>query len=277
MIPKEFKETLEIAKEYNSYLKEIELSVELLTNSNNGNEPQFSQDMLETIQKEFEESPEYRFEQKIKDRFRKEYKALNKSKTYFLGCELENYKKNYKSRLNSFQKDYKDSKEQDFVRDELEKLIHFSLPNYLDSKLLKSIGYSIERTKEYLYSILESQGFSISLHKNEDGTETLSITTTQKDLSIKKIDNSNLKWKAKPTHLVELGMALIESGSINVGKGTDELSEKKFYDLLADFFNVEILYHEKLKGDIRKRVKDETVFIPMLDNALKDSIIKRLE
>jgi hypothetical protein len=77
--------------------------------------------------------------------------------------------------------------------------------------------------------------------------------------------------------LVELGMALIESGSINVGKGTDELSEKKFYDLLADFFNVEILYHEKLKGDIRKRVKDETVFIPMLDNALKDSIIKRLE
>ena len=277
MIPKEFKETLDISTEYSTYLNEIEQSVALLTSSDNGNEPPFTQGMAETMQQEFEKSPEYIFEQNISKAFNKEYKALNKSKTYFLGCELENYKKNYKSRLNSFQKDYKDSKEQDFVRDELEKLIHFSLPDYLDSKLLKSIGYSIERTKEYLYSILESKGFSISLVKSEDDTETLSIKTKQKDLSIKKIDNSNLKWRTKPTHLVELGMALIESGSINVGKGVDDLSEKKFYDLLAEFFNVEKLYHEKLKGDIRRRIKDETVFIPMLDIALKDSIIKRLE
>jgi hypothetical protein len=74
---------------------------------------------------------------------------------------------------------------------------------------------------------------------------------------------------------VELGMALIASNSVNVGKS--KLSENKFYELLANFFNIEKLYHEKLKSDIRSRTKDSTVFLPILDDRLKKDLYNRLK
>ncbi|MBB1151504.1 RteC domain-containing protein, partial [Myroides sp. NP-2] len=107
--------------------------------------------------------------------------------------------------------------------------------------------------------------------------ETLSIKTNQKDLSISKQNISTLKWKANVTDLVELGMALIESKSINVGKGKDNLSENQFYKLLADFFKIDKLYHEKLKQDIKRRVRDETVFLPKLNDTLQKAILEQLK
>ncbi|WP_431156742.1 RteC domain-containing protein [Winogradskyella poriferorum] len=277
MIPKEFRETLKVEREYKSYLEDIERSIEIITNPKGDNLPPETNHSLEELEKEAKASPEYQYEASICNKFKIEYEALNKSNTYFLGCEFDTYEKTYQSRLKTFQIEYKDSKEHDFIHDELNKLIHFKLPNYLDIKLIKSIGYSVDRAKEYLIGILEDNDFTVTFSKEDNGTEKLSIKNNLRDLSISKIDNSKLKWNAKPTHLVELAMALIESKSVNIGKGVGEISEKKFYDYLANLFNIDKLYHEKYKADIRNRVKDETVFIPMLDSSLRKSILDRLK
>lgn len=272
MIPIEFTETSRLQEELNRLESKFEQDTLRVEN------PELAE-RLEAYQHsstKYELEPEEQYKSQINDSFKTEYKQLEEAQIYFLGCSSSLYANHYTSRLEAFKNSYPDAQEHNFIHDELQILINFELPNYLDDNLIKSIGYSIERNKEFLIKRLEELGFTVSFSIDKDGLETLSIKTNQKDLSIHKHNTSTLKWTANVTDLVELGMALIESNSVNVGKGKDNLSENQFYKLLADFFNLDTLYHEKLKQDIKKRVKDETVFLPMLDNILRKAISKRL-
>jgi hypothetical protein len=272
MIPKEFKNTNKLLKEFNALEEEIELNVLKLT------DPELA-DQIEAAENykniDVDQEPEEQYKQQINENFNKEYIKFNKAKKYFLGCSKDNYITNYEGRLEAFNSIYTDSNEQNFIYEELKAIIFFSLPFYIAGELVKSINYSLERTKEFLIKKLEDLNFNVHFSINENGLETLSIKSMQKDISIEKIGNSNLKWEGDITQLVELGMALIASNSINVGKS--KLSENKFYELLANFFNIEKLYHEKLKSDIRRRTKDTTVFLPFLDETLKKDLYNRLK
>ena len=271
MISKEFKETNKLLEELNKFEEIVELNILKLT------DPELA-DRLEASDHSKDNSlsqPEEQLKQQIDKNFNKEYIKFNKAKKYFLGCSKDNYTANYKSRLKAFNSIYTDSNEHNFIYEELKAITFFSLPFYIAEELVKSINYSLERTKEFLIKKLEDLNFNVHFSINENGLETLSIKSVQKDISIEKIGNSNLKWEGSTTHLVELGMALIASGSVSAG--TSKLSENKFYELLANFFNVGKLPHEKYKGDIRRRVKDATVFIPLLDEALKKDINNRLK
>ncbi len=268
MIPKEFKNTYKLQQELNQLLEQEEIAILKTENPELANQLEANESIKET----YLSQPERQFKKQIKDSFSKEYKEQNNIKEYFLGCSHAIYTDTYDSRLKAFKSNYTDAKEHNFIYDELERLTHFEPPSYIDSKLLKSISYSIESNKDFLIGKLENLGFTVTFSKNDDGLETLIMKTNHKDLSIQKTVNSTLKWEAEITHLVELGMALISSKSVNIGKGNSKLSENKFYELLGGFFNIEKLYHEKLKRDIRNRVKDDTVFIPLLDEALKKDI-----
>lgn len=273
MIPKEFKNTYKLQQELNQLLEQEEIAILKIENPELANQLE-SHDSLKEV---YLSQPEQQFKKQIKDSFSKEYKEQNNIKEYFLGCSNAIYKETYDSRLKAFKSNFTDAREHNFIYDEIERLTHFELPSYIDSKLLKSIRYSIESNKDFLIDKLEGLGFTVTFSKNDDGLETLIMKTNHKDLSIQKTVNSKLRWEGDITHLVELGMALIASESVNVGKGNSKLSEKKFYELLGSFFNIKILNHEKLKRDIRSRVKDDTVFIPLIDEALKKDIQNRLK
>lgn len=273
MIPKEFKNTYKLQQELNQLLEQEEITILKTENPELANQLEANESLKET----YLSQPEQQFKKQIKDSFRKEYKEQNNIKEYFLGCSNAIYTETYDSRLKAFKSNFTDAREHNFIYDELERLTHFELPSYIDSKLLKSIRYSIESNKDFLIDKLEGLGFTVTFSKDDNGLETLIMKTNHKDLSIQKAHKSTLKWEADITHLVELGMALIASESVNVGKGKNKLSENNFYELLSNLFNVEKLYHEKLKRDIRNRVKDDTVFIPLIDEALKKDIQNRLK
>ncbi|WP_158961765.1 RteC domain-containing protein [Myroides fluvii] len=273
MIPIEFTETARLQEELIRLESKFEQDALRVEN------PEFAE-RLEAYQHsstKYELEPEEQYKRQINDSFKTEYKQLEEAQIYFLGCSNSLYTNHYESRLEAFKNSYPDAQEHNFIHDELQILINFELPNYLDVNLIKSIGYSIERNKEFLIKRLEELEFTVSFSIDKDGLETLSIKTNQKDLSISKQNISTLKWKANVTDLVELGMALIESKSINVGKGKDNLSENQFYKLLADFFKIDKLYHEKLKQDIKRRVRDETVFLPKLNDTLQKAILEQLK
>lgn len=271
MIPIQFKETTRLQEELNRLESKYEQDVLIFENP----------ELVERLEayshslKKYELEPEEKYKRQINESFKTEYKQLEEAQKYFLGCSNSLYTHHYESRLEAFKNSYIDGQEHNFIQDELQILINFELPSYLDDNLKKSIDYSIERNKEFLIKRLEELGFTVNFSIGKDGLETLSIKTNQKDLSIHKHNTPELKWKANVTDLVELGMALIENNSINVGKGKDNLSESQFYKLLADFFNLDTLYHEKLKQDIRNRVKDETVFLPKLNENLRKAILER--
>ncbi|WP_456441880.1 RteC domain-containing protein [Psychroserpens sp.] len=268
MIPKEFKNTYQLQQELNQLLEQEEIAILKTESPDLANQLEVNINLMEV----YESQPDQQYKKQISKSFNKEYEEQNNATEYFLGCSFTIYSDTYESRLKAFKSDYKDAKEHNFIYDELETLTHFDLPSYIDKKLVKSINYSLESAKDFLINKLEHLGFKVTFSKNDNGLETLIMKTEHKDLSIQKMDNSNLKWEGDKTHLVELGMALIASNSINVGKGINKLSESEFYGLLANFFNIEKLYHEKYKRDIRNRVKDDTVFIPLLDEALKKDI-----
>lgn len=256
MIPTNFEETLEKEKDYNFSI------------GHNDESEKHNQ----YLKKEYEESTEFQNLELVRESFIKEYNNYIELKTYFIGCPLNVYTTTYKDRLNNFLEQYTDSKEHNFINDELLELLHYKTPYFVQLPLSKSITYSIEQTKDFLIQQLEKLDFDISLSKDSSNNTTLEIGNYKKDLSIEIAKPTALKWQANKTDLVELGMALIETKSINIGTTRNELSEKEFYELLASFFNVDKLNHEQTKQKIKTRKKEETTFLPKLNNTLIESI-----
>ena len=261
MIPTEFKETIKIQEELQDLQEQEELRV---FQSENPHLAHYSDKEFNKIQKEiFEESEEYKLKKKIKISYEIEYNELNKSETYFLGCNSKVYISNYEQRLNNFKKEYSDAKEHDFIFDELEMLIHFKPPKFLNTKILKSIKYSIDRIKEFLIEKL-GKNFTITFSKDKKGLETLSIKSNLKELSIQKMDNSKIKWNKERsnTDLVELGKALYETGYI------ENINQKEFLELFFNFFNREVKNPDTTLTKIINRKKDKLILIPILEDKM---------
>lgn len=257
MIPKEFKNTIEQKKEYDDYMTQFEYD-EI--------PEEFAHlPPLEVQEKEYEASDEYKLKEQIKQSFSDEYAKLTEINSYFLGCVFKSYESTYKSRLVAFQKKYIDAKEHNFIYDELNAIIFFELPNYIDDGLNKSISYSLERTKEYLINRLEELSFNVVFTVNDNGLETLSIKNNQKDLSIKKMDKPKLEWKGTETDLIELGKALIVAKYIN-----SDITQKDFLKSLMDFFNFNVPNPKKLLQNIRNRKENQTILINRLEQKLRD-------
>ena len=261
MIPKEFEKTNKLLRELNKFEEMIELSILELT------DPELA-DQLEASdhsKDNFLSEPEERLKQQINESFLKEHTELNKSKTYFLGCSKDNYTANYNSRLEAFKSSYIDAEKHNFIVDELEALIYFKTPYFIDNELLKSINYSIERTKEYLINKLEEEEeFEVAFSVDKNGLQILSIKSKQKDLSIKKMDNSKINWSknSNDTDLVELGKAIFETGYV------ENISQKKFLELFFNFFNQDIKNPSSTLTKIRNRVNDKLKLIPLLEQKM---------
>ncbi|MCK0179694.1 RteC domain-containing protein [Flavobacteriaceae bacterium S0862] len=258
MIPKELKKTYQLQEELNGLKAKNEFNI--LRQENHLLADQLK--AVEHLKDIYDDQPEEQYKKQINESCIIEYKQLNNAKSYFLGCSLETYSSTYKNRLKAFKLAYIDAAEHNFIYDELNSLIHFNLPYYIDKKLVKSINYSIERTKEFLINKLEDQGFEVTYSINKAGIETLSIKTNQKDLSIKKIDNSILKWNRSNTDIMELAKALYDSNCV------ENISQTQFFELFLNFFNIHIKDPYPTLTKIRSRVKDKLTLIPQLETAM---------
>ena len=256
MIPKEFINTIEQQKKYDNYMAQFEY--EEIPEEFAHLPPS------EVQQKEYEASPEYKLKKLTKESFTKEYYKLTEAVSYFLGCPYNIYKTTYKTRLQAFKDIYADAEEHNFIHEELRVITFCNLPIYIDTKLLKSINYSLERTKDFLITKLNELKFKVNFSINENGTETLSIQNAQKDLTIKKIDNSKLKWEDTDIDLIELGKAIYEAKCIN-----HNISQREFFKLLMEFFNFQVPNPTKALQNIRKRKIDQAKLIPRLEQKLK--------
>jgi hypothetical protein len=257
MIPKEFINTIEQQKEYNNYMAQFEYE-EI--------PEEFAHLPPSEVQrKEYEASPEYKLEKLIKESFTKEYNKLTEARSYFLGCTYDIYTTTYKTRLQAFKDLYMDAEEHNFIHEELQAITFCNLPKYIDTKLLKSINYSLERTKDFLITKLNELKFKVDFSVNEKGTEILSIKNNQSDLTIRKIDNSMLKWEGTETDLIELGKAIYEAKYIN-----HNIKQKEFFNLLMSFFNKNVPNPTKALQNIRNRKIDETKLIHRLEQKLRD-------
>ncbi len=167
MIPKEFKSTSKLHKELISLEEEEEKAIFKVENSEIAH--YIDDEYLEYQKEIYESDTQERYKKQIADSFTKEYKKLNKSNKYFLGCSLMNYNHNYDNRLSEYREKYTDAIEHNFIYEELQNINKFNLPYYIDNDVKKSIYFSIERIKEVLKKKLSDNGYEISTSYNDAG------------------------------------------------------------------------------------------------------------
>ena len=263
MIPKEFQNTLRLHKELKGIEDEEAKAIYKLENPTTAH---FVDDeYIKSIKEAHEENEQEKYKKQITSSFKNEYLKANETNTYFLGCSFTNYEQNFDNRSLDFKTKFTDAKDHNFIYEELKAIIFFELPKYIDDELIKSINYSLERTKEFLIKKIEDLGFNVEFSINENGLETLSIKNSEKDLTIKKLDNSKLEWEGTETDLIELGKAIYEAKCIN-----HNISQKEFFNLLMEFFNFNVPNPAKALQNIRKRKIDQTKLINRLEQKLTD-------
>lgn len=226
----------------------------------------------------------------INDNFYSEYSSYF-NKKYFLGCSFDVYKKTYKDRLTIFKESFFNADEIDFIKDELDAgifkyfLKNFKYP-YTDPKTREDqdstqeqISVSLKKRFEYLQQRAKENGFYLEygefnhtskkeLYDLEPIRESLD---QKKDGLINDINNlKTLQWQGSELQLTELIKALRESNQLN-----PELSQKEIFERFRWFMQVGN-YNEadKLK-EIRKRIKDKTPFLNILEIALNNWIHKK--
>jgi hypothetical protein len=178
MIPKEFKKTTINEKEYNNFMTQFEY--EEIQEELKHLPP------LEEQRKEYEESPEYKLQEKIIKSFNIEYKKLTEASTYFLGCTYHSYTTNYDNRLKAFKDLYIDAEEHNFIIDELNLIKSYNFSFFIEDNLKKNIKYSMEKTNHFLMEKLKKLGYNIENTTSKEGKiNSIAI----KGSSVIKLDN----------------------------------------------------------------------------------------
>lgn len=192
MIPNQFVKTIEIIREFNEVLlskfgtdltPEEEATIEYILN------PKTSNFWHANIEKTFE----------------KEYCKLNETNKYFIGCKFEVYNNNYKDRLSSFLNEDSDSREQDFIENELKLITSFTPSDYAQEQLQETIKTSLKRQVYFLEDKLFQIGFTAIYDPKSSiflKTEVTKHTLNAMNLN----DEESLKITEKIVYLSELGV-----------------------------------------------------------------------
>lgn len=226
---------------------------------------------------------ENRFQLELTEVFDKEY-LLYYNKYYFFGCSFEVYKKTYNERLKEFQQTFFDATEIDFIESELNegvfypkiqrKKSDFAIDEVfnINSHYTKQIQYSLKKRFEYLQQRAEENKFSLSYYYSTDFPDVASynLEPIQELLNVKTESINDmldilepLNWNGTELQLTELTKALIQSNLIN-----KELTQKDIFKRLKMFFQIDDFNENDKLKDIRKRTKDKTRLINILETSL---------
>lgn len=178
MIPIEFKQTIKHKKEYDDWMTQYEY--EDLPDEFKHLPPSKIQ------QEEYEVSPDFKLKQQTKQSFSKEYQQLTEANSYFLGCTYNVYTLTYETRLEAFKDTYIDAEEYNFIIDELDLINSYQFSGFINESLKKNIGYSLQKTQNYLRHKLQSLGYKIENTVTKEG-KVKSIAT--KGASVIQFDN----------------------------------------------------------------------------------------
>ena len=99
--------------------------------------------------------------------FKKEIHKLNQNSSYYYGCPFRTYRDTYNSRMDNFFDLFKDAKEIDFIKEELNKGIYHIPYDYINSIARKNISYSLALRLEYLEDRALEQGYLINAQLDE--------------------------------------------------------------------------------------------------------------
>ena len=181
MIPIEFRQTIKYKKKYDEWMAQYDY--EDLPHEFKFLPPP------EIQQEEYEASPDYKLKQQTKQSFSKEYQKLTEANSYFLGCNYHIYTSTYETRLKAFKDIYTDAEEHNFIVDEIDLINSYQFSDFIDMSLKKNIGYSLQKTQNYLRDKLKSLGYEIENTITKEG-KVKSIAT--KGSSVIQFDNEPL-------------------------------------------------------------------------------------
>ena len=217
-----------------------------------------------------------------KEIFKKEYKKLNDKGLYFHYCKFKTYERAYKERLNNFKEKYEDADPVYFLQDELTeylKPIDFEKPfKSLDLEQQKVLSYTRDKVVRFLVEQAKTIGYNITINVDESewtmSYEIEEIKSVNDSLRLKANDTINniksLKWQGTELQLTELAKALKESNLLN-----PELSQKAIFERFKEFMQVENFNEADKLKEIRKRTKDKTPLLNILETSLNNWIHRK--
>tara|TARA_B110000902_G_scaffold6716_1_gene8054 strand:+ start:498 stop:1349 length:852 start_codon:yes stop_codon:yes gene_type:complete len=217
-----------------------------------------------------------------KEIFKKEHRELNDKGFYFHYCKFKTYERTYKDRLNNFKEKYEDADPVYFLQDELTeylKPIDFEQPfKSLDLEQQKVLGFTRDRIVRFLVEQAKILGYNITINVDEFewtmSYEIEDIKSENDSLRLKANDTINniksLKWQGTELQLTELAKALKESNLLN-----PELSQKAIFERFKEFMQVENFNEADKLKEIRKRTKDKTPLLNILETSLNNWIHRK--
>ena len=280
----------ELFKRTNKFLKEFQenlnLEVSTLSFESSSDEYFNIDDTEEKIKYLLWESPSkyYSLGARLdyKEIFKKEHKELNDKGFYFHYCKFKTYERTYKDRLNNFKEKYEDADPVYFLQDELTeylKPIDFEQPfKSLDLEQQKVLGFTRDRIVRFLVEQAKILGYNITINVDEFewtmSYEIEDIKSENDSLRLKANDTINniksLKWQGTELQLTELAKALKESNLLN-----PELSQKAIFERFKEFMQVENFNEADKLKEIRKRTKDKTPLLNILETSLNNWIHRK--
>jgi hypothetical protein len=214
-----------------------------------------------------------------KEIFKKEHKELNDKGLYFHYCKFKTYERTYKDRLNNFKEKYEDADPVYFLQHELTeylKPIDFEQPfKSLDLEQQKVLGFTRDKVVRFLVQQAKTIGYNITINLDESewtmSYEIEEIKSVNDSLRLKANDNiKSLKWQGTELQLTELAKALKESNLLN-----PELSQKAIFERFKEFMQVENFNEADKLKEIRKRTKDKTPLLNILETSLNNWIHRK--
>jgi hypothetical protein len=217
-----------------------------------------------------------------KEIFKKEHKELNDKGLYFHYCKFKTYERTYKDRLNNFKEKYEDADPVYFLQHELTeylKPIDFEQPfKSLDLEQQKVLGFTRDKVVRFLVQQAKTIGYNITINLDESewtmSYEIEEIKSVNDSLRLKANDTINniksLKWQGTELQLTELAKALKESNLLN-----PELSQKAIFERFKEFMQVENFNEADKLKEIRKRTKDKTPLLNILETSLNNWIHRK--
>lgn len=209
--------------------------------------------------------------EKIVPIFESEYQKLIEDRTFFWGCSSETYMSIYQERLKTFQNEFFDAKEIDFINKEYD-FHYINTLNYpaffseIDTKSHKKIGYSTIKKFEFLKTRAKQLGYKHDIKPDLANEIHFSIDNPNENLKI--FNSQKIKWSGTDLELSELIKSLIESGKLSGH------TDKEIFKTLFEMFGVD--YTDSIKKErlatIKARIKDKTPLLEKLFINLKSWI-----
>ena len=116
--------------------------------------------------------------QRIYDTYTKEYEGYEEGCTYFFGCSLNSYKRNYEKRKKNFLEGFQDYDVYDFLRHEFDQGVFVYNRSYMEPKMMNKIEASLRKRFYFLREQAEMHGYEVSVL--DDSSVRLAIKAEQK-------------------------------------------------------------------------------------------------